>query len=74
MVVKIFNEIGKGIPLTVKCKLGDKDLEKKLVYYKEYYKFSFNPRPKGTALYFCNFAWQNEFHLFDVWVNDRDLV
>ncbi|KAK0607831.1 hypothetical protein LWI29_021231 [Acer saccharum] len=70
--VIITNDMGNGTLLTVHCKSKDNDLGTHDIAEFASYSFSFRPNLFLTTLFFCSFAWQNEFKHFDVYVDKRD--
>ena len=58
------------VDITVHCKSGDNDLGEHVLPFKGSYTFRF--RPKGNSLFYCSFAWQNQFKRFDIYVDKRD--
>ena len=59
-----------GVDITVHCKSGDDDLGQHVLPYGGTYTFRFGP--KGNTLFFCSFAWQNQFKRYDIYVDKRD--
>ena len=59
-----------GVDITVHCKSGDDDLGQHVLPYDGTYTFQF--RPNRSSLFYCSFAWQNQFKRYDIYKDDRD--
>ena len=59
-----------NVDMTVHCKSGDDDLGQHILPHRGSYTFQFEPN--GDSLFFCSFAWQNQFKRFDIYVDKRD--
>ncbi|XP_021896925.1 S-protein homolog 2-like [Carica papaya] len=46
--------------------------KKKIIPYQGNWVFVFRPDFWGTTLYFCGFTWKNQYHRFDIYVQNRD--
>ncbi|KAL3729226.1 hypothetical protein ACJRO7_026346 [Eucalyptus globulus] len=68
--VIINNSLPAGTTLTAHCKSKDDDLG--IHYITSSWEFQFRPSLFGNTLYFCSFAWPNNFHWFDIYVQSRD--
>ena len=71
--INIVNSLYVGrseVDITVHCKSGDDDLGQHVLPYGGTYTFQF--RPKGSSLFYCSFAWQNQFKRYDIYKDDRD--
>ncbi|XP_018845939.2 S-protein homolog 3-like [Juglans regia] len=71
--VRISNDLGEGMDLSVHCISGDDDLGTHLIpYHSGYYEFGFRPNFQGTTLFHCGFQWNDVFHHFDIYNAVRD--
>ncbi|KDP44436.1 hypothetical protein JCGZ_16269 [Jatropha curcas] len=61
-----------GLDLTVHCKSKDDDLGVKLLHHNGYFTFRFKPNFVDNTLFYCSFAWKNNFHWFDIYSVQRD--
>ncbi|XP_050216280.1 S-protein homolog 5-like [Mercurialis annua] len=64
--VHIRNDIGANIDLTVHCKSKNDDLGYHLLHPQEIFEFSFKPNIWGSTLFFCSFAWADQFKYFTI--------
>ena len=62
--------VGRSVDITVHCKSGDDDLGQHILPYDGTYTFRF--RPKESSLFYCSFAWQNQFKRYDIYKDGRD--
>ncbi|KAK0597242.1 hypothetical protein LWI29_023272 [Acer saccharum] len=63
--INILNSVYVGrskVDITVHCKSGDDDLGQHVLPYGGTYTFQF--RPTRSSLFYCSFAWQNQFKRF----------
>ncbi|XP_028773432.1 S-protein homolog 2-like [Neltuma alba] len=70
--VRMTNDLGGGLDLTVHCKQKDEDLGVHLLHPNETYEFTFRPNFWGTTLYFCGFSWPGVLHWFNIFTMKRD--
>ncbi|KDP44437.1 hypothetical protein JCGZ_16270 [Jatropha curcas] len=70
--VNITNDLGPNTDLRVHCKSKDDDLGEKLLHFRGYFTFQFHPNFWGTTLFYCLMKWQNVYHYFDIYIDDRD--
>lgn len=70
--IRIINEIGAGVNLTVHCKSGDDDIGTRILALYGTYEFKFNPNFFGGTLFHCQIDWPNNPHRFDTYVQSRD--
>ncbi|KAL3726808.1 hypothetical protein ACJRO7_031672 [Eucalyptus globulus] len=72
--VNITNDLPGGVALTIHCKSKDDDLGVQVIAPNLSWSFEFRPNAVfRNTLYFCSFAWPNQFHHFDIYDEDRDL-
>ncbi|XP_059451044.1 S-protein homolog 3-like [Corylus avellana] len=69
--VKIINDLGHGLPLTLACKSKNYDLGVHTLKPNGFFKFNFTPNFWGTTLFFCRFTWKNQSHWFNIYDNAR---
>merc|ERR1711924_213226 len=60
--VKITNDVGNGLDVTVHCKSKDNDLGAHKLKPNGVYEFGFRPNSWGTSKYFCHFEWNKQVH------------
>jgi len=61
------------LELGVHCKDKNNDIKFQKLQFGESYTFTFRPNViVENSLYFCGFSWFNEFHYFDIYVEQRD--
>ena len=72
--VRITNELGEGIDLSIHCKSSETDLNQTLIHHKQYFEFVFRPYFWGTTQFFCWFHWWIVHHYFDIYVQSRDYI
>ncbi|KAF5466192.1 hypothetical protein F2P56_016141 [Juglans regia] len=71
--VRISNDLGEGMDLSVHCVSGEDDLGTHLIpYHSGYYEFGFRPNFQGTTLFHCGFQWNDVSHHFDIYIANRD--
>ncbi|KAM1187556.1 hypothetical protein TB2_023264 [Malus domestica] len=70
--VKMTNNIGPDIPLTVHRKSKDDDLGTHVIPFKGDYEFSFETSIWGGTQFFCRFEWLAVFRYFDIYMQSRD--
>ncbi|KAM0958305.1 hypothetical protein EV1_023381 [Malus domestica] len=70
--VRMHNDIGPDIPLTVHCKSKNDDLGTHVVPFKGSYDFSFGLHLLGRTQFWCRFEWLAVFRYFDIYIQDRD--
>ncbi|GLU08765.1 hypothetical protein SLE2022_256550 [Rubroshorea leprosula] len=70
--VRMFNYIGPDSELSLHCRSKDDDLGLQKIPYKVSWGFRFHSNPWGTTQFYCNFAWQDQSHWFDIFINKRD--
>jgi hypothetical protein len=70
--VKITNDVGNGLDVTVHCKSKDDDLGAHKLKPNGVYEFGFRPNSWGTSKYFCHFEWNNQVHWVDIYDYGRD--
>ncbi|CAI8591572.1 unnamed protein product [Vicia faba] len=70
--VRVSNDLGNNVDLTVHCKSGDDDLGPHLIRPKGSYSFSFNTNFFGGTLFFCSFKWDKNIRHFDIYKQRRD--
>ncbi|KAK2633121.1 hypothetical protein EUGRSUZ_L00538 [Eucalyptus grandis] len=68
--VEIINDLPGGTTLTIHCKSKDNDLG--IQHIRSSWGFSFQPSISGRTLFFCTFAWSDQFQRFDIYVQGRD--
>ncbi|KAJ4829614.1 hypothetical protein Tsubulata_014284 [Turnera subulata] len=71
--IHIFNTLGPGMNLTLHCKSKNDDLGVQVLPYNVSFSFHFCPNMFSTTLFFCSFAWTNQFHWFDIYDQNRDV-
>ncbi|KAK9930965.1 hypothetical protein M0R45_018265 [Rubus argutus] len=71
--VRIINDLGGGLNLTVHCKSADDDIGVKVLRSKEWFEFSFKPAVIIRTDFYCSFQWPGSFKWFDVYYEARDL-
>lgn len=65
--VRIRNDLGSNIQLTVHCKSKEDDLGVHVLNFGETYEFSFRPSMFfKVTLFYCSFQWADQFHWFDI--------
>ncbi|KAF7837365.1 Self-incompatibility protein [Senna tora] len=73
VTVRMTNDIGRDLVLTIHCRHEDEDLGEQVVQPRTNYEFSFIPNFWGTNLYTCQFSWEGGVsHFFDIFKMDRD--
>ncbi|KAK3227681.1 hypothetical protein Dsin_007543 [Dipteronia sinensis] len=70
--VRVVNDLGDGLDLTIHCKSKDNDLGKQIVSFQEHYDFEFHMNVFGTTQFFCGMAWTGSFQWFDIYIQRRD--
>lgn len=74
VTVYITNNLTNNHELGVYCKDKHHYFGFQTLRFGENYTFTFRPRAfLQTTLYFCGFSWTNEFHRFDIYVEERDV-
>ncbi|XP_038688857.1 S-protein homolog 2-like [Tripterygium wilfordii] len=63
--VRINNDLGARVNLTIHPQSGDDDLGWHTLRYKQDFHFSFHEK-FGRTLFFCRFVWSNQCHYYDV--------
>ncbi|KAJ6758849.1 hypothetical protein OIU74_025499 [Salix koriyanagi] len=70
--LKITNQLGSGLDLTIHCKSKDEDLGAHVVHFDGDYTMEFCSNAWGTTQYFCGMTWSGKLHWFDIFVARRD--
>ncbi|KAL3729227.1 hypothetical protein ACJRO7_026345 [Eucalyptus globulus] len=70
--VEINSNLSAATTLTVHCKSKNDDLGDHTITSTRSWGFKFRPNFFKTTLFFCSFAWPNEFHRFDIYDENRD--
>ncbi|KAM1164319.1 hypothetical protein ACFX13_024496 [Malus domestica] len=70
--VKMTNDIGPDIPLTVNCESKDDDLGTQAIPFKGDYEFSFGTNIWGGTQFFGRFEWLAVFRYLDIYMQSRD--
>lgn len=72
-VVRIYNELGDGLNLSIHCKSKDDDLGVHVIVNTQDYYWQFKVNFLGTTLFFCRFSWRDNSGAFDIYKAGRDL-
>jgi hypothetical protein len=70
--VKVINDLGNGLPLTLGCKSKNDDLGVHTLKPNGFFEINFTPNFWGTTLFFCKFTWKNQVHWFKIYDYARD--
>ncbi|KAK8594183.1 hypothetical protein V6N13_125992 [Hibiscus sabdariffa] len=70
--IRIYNDLGSGINLTVHCKSKDDDLGEQHLGYRNYFEFRFRPSIFQNTLFYCSFQWNGRTQWFNIYVELRD--
>ncbi|KAI3469910.1 hypothetical protein Pfo_026573 [Paulownia fortunei] len=70
--VRVHNNLGKNINLTLHCKSKDDDLGLHLLRNGNSFQWKFHPNFIGTTTFFCGMEWKNVRGTFDIYVAKRD--
>ncbi|KAM1358879.1 hypothetical protein PS1_046272 [Malus domestica] len=70
--IKVTNDLGENSTLTVHCKSKNDDIGEKVLALHDWFEFSFRPNVWDSTLYYCSFAWPNNFKWFDIYIDKRD--
>lgn len=71
--LRVTNELGNGLDLTVHCKSKDDDLGEQILLSERYFEFVFRPNTWATTLFFCTMQWQGAYHWFVIYKYSRDV-
>ncbi|KAK1563408.1 hypothetical protein Q3G72_027220 [Acer saccharum] len=72
VLVRVVNDLGDGLDLTLHSKSKDDDLGQQIVGFQKHYNFQFHTNIFGTTQFFCGMAWIGYFHWFDIYIQRRD--
>lgn len=73
-IVRVQNDLGDGINLTVHCRSADDDLGEHVLGKGQYTQWSFENNWLGTTLFWCSMKWDNVQGSFEVYSYQRDFL
>ncbi|XP_010243875.1 PREDICTED: pumilio homolog 15-like [Nelumbo nucifera] len=70
--VRVANDLGQGLNLTIHCRSHNDDLGLKELPYGFYFEWAFNSNIWGSTVFYCDMGWQQGSGHYDVFVARRD--
>ncbi|KAL3620069.1 hypothetical protein CASFOL_034981 [Castilleja foliolosa] len=70
--VRVYNNLGYGISLTLHCKSKDDDLGIQVLDNEDSFEWRFHPNWLGTTLFFCSMESNDKNGAFDIYKDERD--
>ncbi|GFP96201.1 hypothetical protein PHJA_001764200 [Phtheirospermum japonicum] len=71
-IVRVYNNLGNDINLTLHCKSRDNDLGIQLLANGDSFQWKFHPNIFGTTTFYCSMEWNDKSGSFDLYVDQRD--
>jgi hypothetical protein len=71
-IVKVINDLGNGLPLTLGCKSKDNDLGVRTLRPNGFFEIKFTPNFWGTTVFFRKLTWKSQIHWLNIYDYARD--